>query len=143
MIPIKFAIFGTPVAKGRPRFARRGKFVQVITPEKTRGYEHSLISQAMQYKPSAPLDIPLRVELVFFFMPSVHSVKAALKANRAIESIPMVKKPDVDNLIKSSLDPLNGIFWVDDARVVEVLAIKRYGMVPRLEYKISEALRVS
>ena len=36
----KFEVMGTPVAKGRPKFARRGNFVSTYTPEKTVNYEN-------------------------------------------------------------------------------------------------------
>ena len=34
--------------------------------------------------------------------------------------------PDLDNLIKFSLDALNKVFYKDDSLVVEVNALKRY-----------------
>ena len=36
-------------------------------------------------------------------------------------------KPDIDNLIKSVLDGLNGIAYKDDSQVCKIEAIKRYG----------------
>ena len=34
-----FQVIGAPVGKGRPKFARRGNFVQAYTPTKTKDYE--------------------------------------------------------------------------------------------------------
>ena len=48
------------------------------------------------------------------------------------------KKPDIDNLIKSVLDSLNGIAYKDDSQIVTVVAEKFYSDVPRLELEICE-----
>ena len=37
---MKFTIYGNPVSKGRPRFARHGKFIKTYTDEKTVSYEN-------------------------------------------------------------------------------------------------------
>jgi Holliday junction resolvase RusA-like endonuclease len=36
---VTFMVEGTPVPKGRPRFARRGKFVSTYSPKTTVDYE--------------------------------------------------------------------------------------------------------
>ena len=46
MIQIMFTVYGNPVAKGRPRFAKRGNFVQTYTPEKTKAYESEVAMMA-------------------------------------------------------------------------------------------------
>lgn len=43
------------------------------------------------------------------------------------------KKVDLDNVIKSVLDGLNGVAFDDDAQVAQITAFKFYGMVPGLE----------
>lgn len=47
-------------------------------------------------------------------------------------------KPDVDNMIKSVLDALNGAAWKDDKQVVCVTASRFYDDVPRLEVEIEK-----
>jgi len=134
---LSFTIVGIPVAKGRPKFFRRGAFVGTFTPEKTRTYEDSVISQAIQYKPDRPMECPLRVTLRFFFpAPASMSKKLRLLAEGEVLFVP--KKPDIDNLIKSILDPFNAIFWQDDKQVVVVTAEKRYSPRPRVEVLIQE-----
>lgn len=49
-----------------------------------------------------------------------------------------IKKPDLDNLIKSILDPLNTIFFNDDKQVVSITAEKFYGEIPRVDIEIEE-----
>ena len=40
MSAVTFTVPGTPVGKGRPKFARRGNFTVAYTPEKTASYEN-------------------------------------------------------------------------------------------------------
>ena len=56
------------------------------------------------------------------------------------QSIPMDKKPDIDNLIKFVLDALQGqnAYFVDDSQVVRILAEKIYSDNPRTEIMIVE-----
>jgi len=42
------------------------------------------------------------------------------------------KKPDIDNLLKSALDGINGVVVIDDAQVVKVTATKKYAESPQL-----------
>jgi len=50
---IAFVIPGTPVGKGRPKFARRGNFVSTYTPEKTASYENLVRVKAEEPWPGA------------------------------------------------------------------------------------------
>lgn len=47
------------------------------------------------------------------------------------------KKPDVDKLIRAVLDSLTGVCFADDAEVVQVCALKRFGN-PGVWIKIQE-----
>jgi Holliday junction resolvase RusA-like endonuclease len=49
-------------------------------------------------------------------------------------------KPDVDNLLKSLFDGLNGVLFTDDSRICDVNAKKIYGKEPRIEIEIKEIL---
>ena len=39
---VVYTVYGEPVGKGRPRFARRGTFVSTYTPQKTKTYEDEI-----------------------------------------------------------------------------------------------------
>ena len=68
-----------------------------------------------------PMSGPVSMEIVFHFArPKSHFGKV-LKASAPDHH---VKRPDVDNLIKTVLDGMNGIAWIDDAQVVYVKASK-------------------
>ena len=123
---IKFTIPGAPVGKGRPKFARRGKFVQAYTPEKTASYE-SLVklvaSQAMAGRP--PLDVAASVWIEIYITPPASWSKK--KRELALRGGVMpTGKPDLDNCAKSILDACNGIALTDDALACCLSVSKEY-----------------
>lgn len=124
---IHFAIDIEPEGKGRPRFARRGRFVTVHTPAKTLYYENQIRKLTSSYRPERPLSGAISVVLLFG-MPIPKSASHRTGAH--------VIKPDIDNLIKSTLDPLNGIFWNDDSQIYSVKASKVYSKTPGIEFII-------
>jgi len=133
---IAFSILGIPVAKGRPKFFRRGNLMGTYTPTRTRHYEDSIISQALKYKPEKPLVCPVAIRLRFFLPIPQMSKKKRLQAIQG--DFRHTKRPDIDNLIKAIIDPLNTIFWQDDRQIVSIQAEKIYGEQPRTEIEIEE-----
>lgn len=122
---------GTPVGKGRPKFARRGAFVQTYTPEKTANYE-ALVRMAAQdaMQGRVPFDGPVTVQLTLTVTPPASWSNKKHMAALAGEVAP-VTKPDLDNSAKGVFDACNGIVWHDDKQVVEATLRKRYGMKPQ------------
>ncbi len=133
----KFEVMGTPVAKGRPKFARRGNFVSTYTPEKTVNYENLVqFSYLEQYKDFEPMEGYLKIEIVCL-MPIV---KSTSKKNRQLmleRKILPDKKPDADNMMKSITDSLNGIAYKDDSQIVEAHIYKYYAEQPQAVVMIS------
>jgi Holliday junction resolvase RusA-like endonuclease len=131
---ITFTLNTIPVAKGRPRFAVRGRFAMAYTPKKTRDAEEQIKILAMPYRPTVPIDVPIELEVLYFMpIPSGLNKAARIRAESEIE--PHIKKPDVDNLLKS-FDALSGIFWTDDSRIYKITATKLYSPRPRIEVKM-------
>jgi Holliday junction resolvase RusA-like endonuclease len=129
-------IEGEPVGKGRPKASSRGGFVRMYTPEKTRSYEQLVGDEARkamagQEPTSKPVDLELT--MVFGVPASWSKTKKALALSG--ELFP-TKKPDIDNVIKAICDSFNGIVWVDDVQVVDLVARKRYGEHPHIEARI-------
>jgi len=124
MIMMTIQVPGIPVGKGRPRMTVRGGHPRAYTPEKTVRYENLVRTTFMNDYPDAvPLDVPVRVDIYAFFpIPKSWSKKKKASAVDGFVS----KKPDIDNLIKSIFDGLNGVAWTDDAMVASVLAEKNY-----------------
>ena len=119
---------GTPVGKGRPRFARRGAFVKTYSPEKTQNYE-ALVKMAAQEAMQGidPLQGAVKIELQLFVNPPASwSNKKAMSALAG--DIYPTTKPDLDNTLKGILDACNDIVWLDDKQVVQATISKRYGI---------------
>lgn len=128
---IDFTIPGQPVAKGRPKFARRGNHVTAYTPEKTQSYENLVklaASQAMAggqpYVGPVQLDVYLGMQI-----PASWSKLRQRSASNG--RIAATKKPDADNVLKAIKDGCNGIVWRDDAQVVQLSVRKCYDLTPR------------
>lgn len=133
---IEILIPGTPIPKGRPRFARRGNFVATYTPEKTRSYEKIVAIEGMTaMKGQKPLEGALRVEIEAY-MPIPKATSKKIWALIEKGEYPHIKKPDLDNLIKGGCDALNGICWLDDSQIVHLTVSKHYSHTPRLVVRI-------
>jgi Holliday junction resolvase RusA-like endonuclease len=125
-----FTIPGQPVAKGRPKFARRGAHVVAYTPAKTASYENLVklaASTAMRGVEPTARPVALSVTLNLQIPASWSNKRRAAAAAGAICA---TKKPDADNVLKGIKDGCNGIVWADDAQVVRITIDKRYAEVP-------------
>lgn len=131
---VKFFIPILPVAKGRPRFAKRGNFVATYTPAKTLTFE-KIVAVHGRTHIAKPLECAIRLDLVFA-MP----IPASTSKKRAIELLnsPHTKRPDLDNLQKGVLDGLNGIAWLDDSQIYSIIASKIYSDSPGIAVTIIE-----
>jgi Holliday junction resolvase RusA-like endonuclease len=114
-LTVSLRIVGRPVGKGRPRFTRSGR---AYTPKTTREWERTVADQAaLQYK-GEPLGGAVHLAMVIL-MPRPKSAPKRVTRH--------VKKPDVDNLVKSVLDGLVTAGVITDDNVVDSLvAVKRY-----------------
>lgn len=124
---VAFVIPGTPVGKGRPKFARRGNFVSTYTPEKTASYENLVkvkAEEAMHGRPVIAGAVCVGIHL-FVTPPASWSQKKQREAVSGRGIFP-TSKPDVDNVIKGIFDAMNEIVWKDDKQVVDVVVSKRY-----------------
>jgi len=112
--------------KGRPRFARRGNFVQTYTDTKTKSYE-TLIADAAKKAMggSEPLKTPVSL-FCYIRLPIPKSYpKKRLEACLSGLERPL-KKPDWDNVAKAVADAINGIVYVDDCQIVDAHITKVY-----------------
>ncbi len=142
---IVIRLAGAPVAKGRGRVGTAGHGVRgrpvVFTPAKTRTYEAVLrymASDVMGVR--APITRAVHVTIVakFPIPPSWSKKKRALAA---AQEIPMVTRPDIENVAKIALDAMNGIVYVDDRQVTALSINKMYHEKPELVIVVSEPER--
>ena len=95
---------GKPIAKKRPRFARRGKFVTTYSAQETEEGKAYLICKEQI---PAMLSGALSVDMMFWFQrPKSHYKKSGALTSAA--RFYHDQKPDLDNLIKFYCDVLNG-----------------------------------
>lgn len=134
---IEFTIPGFAVPKGRPKLSTVNGMAMAYTPAKTRNYE-SLVRLACEKAMGAtpPLNAPLSMEvMVRIGVPESWSQKRRRAAIDG-EVLP-TKRPDLDNYIKAILDGMNGVAFMDDARVVDLVVRKRYSETPGVSVALS------
>jgi Holliday junction resolvase RusA-like endonuclease len=139
MMQIMFAIYGEPVAKGRPRFSTRGKFPVAYTPEKTKNYESDVGMMAKAAMGSSePLEGALEAFIyVTFPVPASYSKKRTEAC--LSDSEKHTKKPDLDNVVKAVLDGMSDIVFLSDSQITSIHATKVYGEVAKVEVIVRQA----
>lgn len=136
---MKFSLKIKPKGKDRPRFVRRGNFVQTYTTKATKEYEET-IRKAFLEQCKGQYDKEyigqVKVSIWAFFEPPKSCSKK--KKNELIKT-PHLKKCDLDNIVKIILDSLNGIAWKDDSQIYHIEASKYYDeedkIVVEIEYE--------
>jgi Holliday junction resolvase RusA-like endonuclease len=137
---VMYTVYGEPVGKGRPRFARRGTFVSTYTPQKTKSYEDEIRMMAKAAMGSNELlDTPVTVAIyIRVGIPKSFSKQKRKDALAGI--IKPTKKPDLDNVAKCHLDAIQGIIVFDDKLVVNLHVTKVYAETPAVEVMVKEDL---
>lgn len=138
---IKFTYKGEAVGKGRPRVSRRGNYVHTYTPEKTRNFEDAIRFEFMagncETMPVYDREVSLKANILI----GVSIPKSYPKYKQALCRCRMIapnKKPDIDNILKSIFDALNGYAFADDVQIVQIFAEKVYADEPFVEVTIDE-----
>lgn len=127
-----FTLNDDVVGKQRPRWS--SKTNRIYTPNKTAVYERKVAKACKEAMKEAGVDMaeagtPVSVWLdVMQAMPESWSKKK--KAEMCLE--PSLKKPDIDNVLKSVLDALNGVAFEDDRQVFKVRVERTHGHYSKL-----------
>jgi len=123
----QFVVYGTPGPQGSKSFKgmRRNKegkshAVLVESSKKVKPWREAVMDAANEaIGTSRQLDGPLRVTMIF----TLRKPTSAPKRRRTWP----VGPPDLSKLVRSTEDALTACgFWKDDARVVELTAVKTY-----------------
>lgn len=123
-----FLIPGKPIAKKRPRFARRGKFVTTYNDQETE--EGRVLWEIKQQWKESPIEGPISISFGFFLpFPASASKKNVEKMLSGM--IRATKRPDIDNYAKFYLDCLNQVVFKDDSQIWKIGAAKAYAKEPR------------
>lgn len=152
MTTIFFTVSGLPKPAGSKRgFAIKkggaytGKVAVIDACKGSRDWKHDVKQAALTYIKGAdfaPLTCPIEVDFVFIMpRPKCHYGTGKNESNLK-SSAPFFPagKPDVLKLSRGVEDALTGIIWKDDSQIVTEKLTKRYGAMPGVAIKISEAL---
>ena len=123
---ISFVVPGTPVGKGRPKFARRGNFTVAYTPEKTASYENLVKIAAHEAMSGNKMIEGAAAARIFLFVTPPASWSMKKKACALNDEIFPTAKPDLDNCVKIIFDAMNQIVFNDDKQVVSLQVQKRF-----------------
>lgn len=131
--PIVIRVLGTPAPKGSPRVVMRGrggvplKSPRVLKDSPRTEAWHSIVAYAAQEAMVGRVPfvgVALRVSVIFRLRrPWGHYGKKGLLPSAP--PYPSVK-PDLDKLIRATMDPLEGVVFDGDSRIVETLSRKLY-----------------
>lgn len=115
---------GYVVAKARPRMTTANGKVHAYTPRTTAEAEHYIAKAWRETGTPAlrgPVELMVRVTLQ---RPRGHFGKRGLRPTAPLFP---VTRPDLDNYLKTVLDALNKVAWLDDSQVITACAAKVYG----------------
>ena len=126
---IAFTVLGRPAPQGSMRHVA-GRFMKCDNPA-TVPYRQAVGWAALEARRKAGVreifanhHVPVRIELSFYF--------AQPKKKRSMPSV----KPDLDKLCRSCFDAMSGIMYADDGQVVNLTALKFYGLPERTEIQV-------
>ena len=133
----RFTVYGQPKGKGRPRFRRLGKYTMTYTPKETVDYENKVKESFLRDVGNHfnQLNGPIIAD-INCYCPIPKSISKKKKLE--MENSPCLVKPDLDNIEKSILDPLNKIAYGDDDQVFKIDGSKFYSSNPRVDVTIKE-----
>ena len=136
MKSLSFEVLGIIVPKGRHRATFKDGKRQNYPEQRTANYETKInLAAGKAMDGRKPLDGPISMA-VYAYMPIPVSLSKR-KRRMAIEGALLpVKRPDLDNFVKSALDGCNKVVFGDDSQVVLIRAAKVYSERPRLEIRV-------
>ena len=140
---ISFRVVGIPAPQGSKRHVGNGRMVE--SSKKVGPWRESVKAAALvamdQYD-ALPLMGPLKVAIEFALCRPKGHYRSGKNAHLVKENAPYFQssKPDLDKLVRSTLDALTeASVWIDDAQVVELVASKHFDQWQGAVITISES----
>lgn len=131
---LTFRIYGKPLAQGRPRAFRVGKFIRMYDPTESKSWKAQIAEQATSQLNSEPmLAGPIMLQLKFF-MPRPKSLPKKKFTYHT-------KRPDLSNLEKAVEDALTNVIIHDDSQIFTKHSSKMYATTeekPGVEIQIDQ-----
>lgn len=133
---IAFTVYGIPRPQGSKqpftfRDKRTGKVRASLSEsggKNLAAWRNDVSIMAQQHRPEKPFDEAVSVTLKFYFI----RPKSISKKKRPYPSV----RPDIDKLTRAIFDALKGKVYTDDSRVCDLIALKRYDDVSRVEIEV-------
>ena len=114
-----FFVPGVPAPQGSKNAYRRGnRCVLVESSKKVKPWREAVARAAKETIPQ-PLEGEIHLRVVF--------VMPRTKAMGTKPAPPMLQRPDLDKLLRSTCDGLTGAAYADDSQVTHIYAEKRRG----------------
>lgn len=132
---VAFTYFGRAIPKMRA--GRNGK--RSFTPKRNAAFEAKIRAiSAVEMARAGLHATPDAVLLELAFEREIP--KSWTKAKQLqMRGMPIVGRPDVDNLQKAIMDAMNGVVYEDDAQVADVQLSRRWGQTDCVRVRISLA----
>lgn len=136
---LNFTVYGRSEPQGSTRaFIPKGWKRAIITTTNPRlkSWRQELSKAAMlacaKSNQSFPFakTVPLEARLVFFFKPPQKKLTSNHKTTR----------PDLDKLMRATLDGMSGIVYEDDSQIASAMIQKQFGVPERVEIWIASCL---
>ncbi len=125
---VRVEVYGTPAPQGSKRHVGRG--IMVESSAKVKPWREAVKAAVLdQTGAGAALDGTLSVEVVFRLPRPRGHYRTGRNAALLRDGAPAWpgNKPDVDKLLRSTLDALTDVgLWRDDSQVTHLRAVKRY-----------------
>lgn len=127
---VEFFVRGLPAPQGSKRHVGNG--VMVESSRKVAPWREDVRQAAVRaLSGEPPLTGPVRVELDFFLRRPTSAPKW-----RKLPSV----RPDIDKLVRSTLDALKSAgLYEDDSQVCDLLTSKRYGLLMGARIAVTKA----
>ena len=125
---LSFTAQVAPCGKDRPRVSMASGYPRAYTSAKTRRFEtifSDVAHGAMMRAGHLPTYDAVRLRIVAYF-PVPQSYSKKKRGECITGAIKPTGKPDIDNVIKTALDAMNGVVYADDKQVFEVVVTKQY-----------------
>lgn len=96
----------------------------IISTTKARLAKNALVVAMLDRPPEKPIEGPCTLIISYFF--EAPKVRQKLFKDPAVKSLPMTVKPDLDNLLKGTIDSMVAAKWIlNDQQVYRICATKR------------------
>lgn len=125
---IQFTVRGNPKSQARHKMGRGFSY----DPSKSDKANFMVLAHGSL--PDQPIEGPISL-ILRFYMPIPKSWPKYKKKAAELDDIPVLTRPDIDNMCKFVMDGIDP-YWNDDRQVYELNACKYYSHTPRTEVTI-------